>query len=53
VTDENLSRRSLVGHYCPEWAVPRYFDQFPERAVLRPYDGGRFASTHYDVTTGS
>jgi phytanoyl-CoA hydroxylase len=52
VTDENLSRRSLVGHYCPEWAVPRYFDQFPDRAVLRPYGGGRFASMHYDVTTG-
>jgi phytanoyl-CoA hydroxylase len=52
VTDENLSRRSLVGHYCPEWAVPRYFDQFPERAVLRQYGGGRFASTHYDVRTG-
>ena len=29
VTDESLSRRSLVGHYCPEWAVPRSFDQFP------------------------
>ena len=52
VTDENLSRRSLVGHYCPEWAVPRYFDQFPDQAVLRPYAGGRFASTHYDVRTG-
>jgi ectoine hydroxylase-related dioxygenase (phytanoyl-CoA dioxygenase family) len=52
VTDENLSRRSLVGHYCPEWAVPRYFDQFPDRAVLRPYGGGTFASMHYDVTTG-
>jgi hypothetical protein len=50
VTDESLSRRSLVGHYCPEWAVPRYFDQFPDRAVLRPYGGGAFASTHYDVS---
>ncbi len=53
VTDESLSRRSLVGHYCPEWAVPRYFDQFPERSMLRPYGGGTFASSHYDVTTAS
>lgn len=50
VTDERLSRRSLVGHYCPEWAVPRYFDQFVERSALRPYPGGAYASMHYDVT---
>lgn len=51
VKDESLSRRSLVGHYCPEWAVPRYFDQFPEHAALREYRGAKFASAHYDVAT--
>lgn len=51
VKDENLSRRSLVGHFCPEWAVPRYFDQFPAQAKLREYRGAKFASAHYDVGT--
>jgi phytanoyl-CoA hydroxylase len=47
VTDQSLSRRSLVGHYCPAWAVPRYFDQFPDRAVRRRYRDSVYASTHY------
>jgi len=51
VKDDGLSRRSLVGHYCPEWAVPRYFDQFPAQAKLREYRGAKFASAHYDVAT--
>jgi phytanoyl-CoA hydroxylase len=49
VTDDELTRRSLVGHYCPEWAVPRYFDLFPQRSTLRSCPGGRYASMHYDV----
>jgi ectoine hydroxylase-related dioxygenase (phytanoyl-CoA dioxygenase family) len=51
VVDDDLSRRSLIGHYCPEWAVPRYFDQFPDHAALRPYGDAAFASMHYDVRT--
>jgi ectoine hydroxylase-related dioxygenase (phytanoyl-CoA dioxygenase family) len=47
VLDERLTRRSLVGHYCPEWAVPKYFDQFPDHAVRIPYAGGSYASMHY------
>jgi hypothetical protein len=49
VTDETMTRRSLVGHYCPEWAVPRYFDQFPERSERRRYGRGVYASTHYEL----
>jgi len=49
VVDESATRRSLVGHWCPEWAVPRYFDQFPDRAARRAYGGGYFASTHYAI----
>ena len=33
VEDDSLTRRAAVGHYCPEWAVPRYFDQFPDRSA--------------------
>jgi phytanoyl-CoA hydroxylase len=49
IEDTSLTRRSLVGHYCPEWAVPRFFDQFPERAVRRRYADSYYASTHYSV----
>jgi hypothetical protein len=49
VEDAASTRRSLVGHYCPEWAVPRYFDQFPRRQRRRPYGGGYYASMHYEV----
>jgi len=49
IEDTSLTRRSLVGHYCPEWAVPKYFDQFPHLASRRPYGGGSYASTHYSV----
>ena len=47
--DEELTRRSLVGHYCPEWAVPRYFDQFPAQATRKRYADGYFASIHYPI----
>ncbi len=53
VLDESSTRKSLVGHYCPEWAVPRYFDQFPDHAARRAYGGGYFASTHYAIDPGS
>jgi phytanoyl-CoA hydroxylase len=49
VVEESLTRRSLVGHYCPEWAVPRYFDQFPDHSATRRYGGGLYASTHYPL----
>lgn len=51
VTDESFTRRSLVGHFCPEWAVPRYFDQFPQHSTTREYGGGLYASTHYVLGT--
>jgi hypothetical protein len=49
LVDESATRRSLVGHWCPDWAVPRYFDQFPDHAARRPYGGGWYASTHYAI----
>jgi ectoine hydroxylase-related dioxygenase (phytanoyl-CoA dioxygenase family) len=49
VEREGSSRRSLVGHFCPSWAVPRYFDQFPDRSTVVPCRGGFYASTHYAV----
>jgi phytanoyl-CoA hydroxylase len=49
VRDESATRKSLVGHWCPEWAVPRYFDQFPDHAARRAFGGGYYASTHYAI----
>jgi len=49
VVDESLTRRSLVGHYCPEWAVPRAFDQFPDRRTRVEYEGSYYSSMHYRV----
>jgi hypothetical protein len=49
VEDPSSTRRSLVGHWCPDWAVPRYFDQFPDRATRCSYGSGYYASTHYAV----
>lgn len=53
VADESSTRRSLVGHWCPEWAVPRYFDQFPDHATRRAFGGGHYASTHYRIDRSS
>lgn len=53
VADEWSTRRSLVGHWCPEWAVPRYFDQFPDHATRRAFGGGHYASTHYRIEHSS
>ena len=49
VVQAGSTRRSLVGHFCPEWAVPRYFDQRPERRVRASHGGASFASMHYPV----
>jgi ectoine hydroxylase-related dioxygenase (phytanoyl-CoA dioxygenase family) len=49
VTRDGATRRSLVGHFCPEWAVPRSFDQYPERRARAGYRGAYFASRNYPV----
>jgi hypothetical protein len=53
VGDKSLSRRSLVGHYCPVNRSPHYFSYLPQRAVRAPYKGGYFSSSYYafDETT--
>ena len=53
VVDESSTRRSLVGHWCPDWAVPRYFDQFPDHATRRAFGDVYYASTHYVIDPAS
>jgi hypothetical protein len=50
IQDEALTRQSLVGHYCPNWGVPLYFDQFPHLATRRFWRGGEYASMHYAIS---
>jgi phytanoyl-CoA hydroxylase len=51
VTDPALTRKSLVGHYCPGRVDPFYFRVEPDRLGTAAYDGGFYASQHYPVGT--
>lgn len=48
VTDPSLTRRSLVGHFCPQSARPLYF-QNPGRGVVRRHGRLAYASGYYDL----
>lgn len=50
VTDPALSRRSLVGHYCPMRAEPIYFRLHPSRRRTVRMSAGAYASQHYRIT---
>jgi ectoine hydroxylase-related dioxygenase (phytanoyl-CoA dioxygenase family) len=50
VTDRSLTRRSLVGHYCPNRAEPHYFSFQPDRRARASYRDNRFCSSHYAVS---
>jgi ectoine hydroxylase-related dioxygenase (phytanoyl-CoA dioxygenase family) len=52
VTDPALTRRSLVGHYCPSRAEPVYFKLDPARRAQVQLDSGGFASQHYPLAGG-
>jgi ectoine hydroxylase-related dioxygenase (phytanoyl-CoA dioxygenase family) len=47
VTDRSLTRKSLVGHYCPNRVEPFYFRTDPERRAKRSFDGCSYASQYY------
>jgi ectoine hydroxylase-related dioxygenase (phytanoyl-CoA dioxygenase family) len=50
VTDASLTRKSLVGHYCPDRVDPLYFKLDPSRRGKQRLDCGTFASQHYAIT---
>lgn len=52
VSDHSLSRRSIVGHYCPADRSPHYFD-YLERRVKQPFKGGFYSSAYYDLSTST
>jgi ectoine hydroxylase-related dioxygenase (phytanoyl-CoA dioxygenase family) len=47
VTDPSLTRKSLVGHYCPNRVEPFYFKLQPDRRGKREHDRSFFASQYY------
>lgn len=51
--DESLTRRSLVGHYCPPSASPNYFSYRDDRSTVRSHGRGLYSSEHYDLAAAS
>ncbi len=49
--DATLTRQSLVGHFCPATARPRYFDHGQQRDTVRRYGPLLYSSDHYDLST--
>jgi phytanoyl-CoA hydroxylase len=49
ITDPELTRKSLVGHYCPVSAEPYFMVVSPNRRTKREYRGISYASWHYDL----
>ncbi|MBK8103795.1 MAG: phytanoyl-CoA dioxygenase family protein [Cellvibrionales bacterium] len=48
VTEPEKTRLSLVSHYCPASAKPRYFSAFG-RDTRQAFDDGYFSSRYYDL----
>ena len=49
VQDPSLTRKSLVGHYCPDRVDPFYFKVQPDRRGKVEYAGSFYASQYYPV----
>jgi phytanoyl-CoA hydroxylase len=47
ISDKSLSRRSIVGHYCPVERQPHYFSYMDNRLKV-PFNEGFFSSAYYD-----
>jgi len=49
VKDRTLTRRSLVGHYCPIGALPNYYTYRDDRSTAVSTVGGAYSSEYYDL----
>lgn len=47
VENDDLTRQSLVGHFCPQTAAPYYFSTSPDHAVIKQYGDLAYSSQHY------
>lgn len=49
VRDRSLTRKSLVGHYCPNRVDPHYYGYRPDHAVKARHRNGLYSSLHYGI----
>lgn len=49
VESAGLSRRSLVGHYCPAGVTPHYFSYAPHRRSVVNFGRGSYSSFHVEL----
>ena len=49
ISNYELTRKSLVGHYCPVSAEPYFMEVSPNRKTKCQYRGISYASWHYDL----
>jgi phytanoyl-CoA hydroxylase len=47
--DQTLTRKSLVGHFCPVSAKPNHFSYMPERAKIKEAGALHYTSAHFDL----
>ena len=50
VEDPAVTRKSIVGHYCPDRMEHFYFRLRPDRRGKGALRGNLYASQHYEVT---
>lgn len=50
ISNPNLTRKSLVGHFCPASANPYYMKVSPNRKTKLRYGDIDYASWHYDLS---
>lgn len=50
ITDASLTRKSLVGHYCPVSAQPFYMLHLPERTARYQRNGIGYSSSYYNLS---
>lgn len=53
ITHPEYSRKSLVGHFCPESVVPAYVKELPTRAKTLRHREIAYCSWHYDLNARS
>ncbi len=51
VQDPTLTRRSIVGHYCPIDDRPNYFTYRDDRRTIVEVPGGHYSSEYYDLAS--
>jgi ectoine hydroxylase-related dioxygenase (phytanoyl-CoA dioxygenase family) len=51
ITNPELTRKSLIGHFCPISAQPYFMVVSPERSTILQHGEISYASWHYDLRT--